>query len=259
MRTVSKLTIWLVPLAFALYILINRRYFSKLYHFFSEYTEPVLAYFGAYVLIGLPVFITLAVVFRKQSFEAMGFTQSFVRGLGMALLFTLPMFIGYAIIFDFNHDLSWRQIMFGAVFAGFFEELYYRAFFFGLLFRYTKLGFIPSILLGAVIFGSFHLYQSNDFGEMAGIFLATFMGAGFFAWLYVEWKYNLWFIFLLHTLMNLSWMLFDAGDNALGGVWSNVFRVMTIALSIIVTLRLKRKSQTRLSVDRTNLWMKASI
>ncbi len=259
MKQTSKLTIWLVPLAFAIYILINRRYFARLYRFFSEFVEPISAYFGAYVLIGLPIFITLAIVFRQQSFEAMGLKRSFPKGFAMALLFTLPMFVGYAIVFDFNYDLSWRQIMFGAVFAGFFEELYYRAFFFGLLFRYTRLGFIPSILFGALIFGSFHLYQSNDFGEMAGIFLATFMGAGFFAWLYVEWKYNLWFIFLLHTLMNLSWMLFEAGDNALGGVWSNVFRVMTIALSIIITLQLKRKSQEKLMVNRTNLWIKSSV
>ena len=177
----------------------------------------------------------------------------------MALLFTLPMFVGYAIVFDFNRELSWQQIMLGAVFAGFFEELYFRAFFFGLLFRYTRLGFIPAVLLGAIIFGSLHLYQSSDIAEVVGIFMMTFMGAGFFAWLYAEWKFNLWFICLLHTLMNLSWMLFEAGDNALGGVWSNVFRIMTIAVAIIVTLRIQKNARAKPAVNRNNLWIRKKI
>jgi membrane protease YdiL (CAAX protease family) len=252
----SKSAIWLVPLAFAIYILINKLYFAVVYHFLKDYADAVLAYFVSYLLVGLPLFVTAIVLFGRQSLEALGMSRSLLKGFGLALLLTLPMFFGYAIVFDFNHDLSWRQMMLGAVFAGFFEELYFRAFFFGLLFRYTRLGFIPSILLGAIIFGSLHLYQSSEIGEMAGIFIMTFLGAGFFAWLYAEWKYNFWFIAWLHTLMNLSWMLFEAGDNALGGVWSNVFRVITIAIAVVVTLRIMKSKHAKPEVNRNSLWVR---
>jgi len=262
MKLSSKFVIWFVPLAFAIYILINKLYFAMVYHFLQDYSDAVLAYFVAYLLVGLPLFVTAIVLFGRQSLEALGMSRSLLKGFGLALLLTLPMFFGYAIVFDFNHDLSWRQMMLGAVFAGFFEELYFRAFFFGLLFRYTRLGFIPSILLGAtillgaIIFGSLHLYQSSEIGEMAGIFIMTFLGAGFFAWLYAEWKYNFWFIAWLHTLMNLSWMLFEAGDNALGGVWSNVFRVITIAIAVVVTLRIMKSKHAKQEVNRNSLWVR---
>lgn len=256
MKLSSKFVIWLVPLAFAIYILINKLYFAEVYHSLKDYSDAVLAYFVSYLLVGLPLFVTAIVMFGKQSFEALGMSRSLLKGFGLALLFTLPMFVGYAIVFDFNQDLSWRQIMLGAVFAGFFEEMYFRAFFFGLLFRYTRLGFIPSILLGAIIFGSLHLYQSSEIGEMAGIFIMTFLGAGFFAWLYAEWKYNFWFIAWLHTLMNLSWMLFEAGDNALGGVWSNVFRVTTIAIAIFFTIRYKSRSKQKWEINKNTLLIK---
>ncbi len=67
-----------------------------------------------------------------------------------------------------------------------------------------------------------------------------FGGAAWFAWLYVEWRNNLWLPIGLHILMNLYWALFDIESNALGGVWANVFRGLTIALSIIYTLRKKQ-------------------
>ncbi|MDD4373317.1 MAG: CPBP family intramembrane metalloprotease [Bacteroidales bacterium] len=253
MKPSSKFVIWFVPLAFAIYILINKFYFAELYHFLMNYTEAVLAYFMAYLLVGLPLFVTVIILFGRQSFEALGMSRSLLKGFGLALLFTLPMFIGYAVVFDFNQNLDWRQIMLGAVFAGFFEEMYFRAFFFGLLFRYTRLGFIPSVLLGAIIFGSLHLYQSNDIGVMTGIFITTILGAGFFAWLYTEWKFNFWFIAWLHTMMNLSWMLFEAGDNALGGIWSNVFRVMAIALAIFITIRYKSMHGSKWVINRNTL------
>ncbi|MBU2466230.1 MAG: CPBP family intramembrane metalloprotease, partial [Bacteroidetes bacterium] len=167
------------------------------------------------------------------------------------------MFVGYSLIYEFNATLTYTQVAVGALFAGFFEELYFRAFFFGLLFRYTRLGFIPALLISALIFASLHLYQSEEPAAMAGIFIATLMGAGFFAWLYAEWKFNIWLIVNMHVLMNLSWMLFDAGDNALGPVLSNIFRAVTIASAILTTLWIKKRQQQKLEVNRNTIWLKA--
>jgi hypothetical protein len=56
--------------------------------------------------------------------------------------------------------------------------------------------------------------------------------------------------------MNLSWGLFSAGENALGGLYSNVFRIATIALIIILTVVYKRKSNKKFVVNKNTLWMK---
>ncbi len=80
-------------------------------------------------------------------------------------------------------------------------------------------------------------------GESIGVFSVTFLGAAWFAWLYVEWNNNLWVPITLHSLMNLYWGLFTLEDNALGGIWANVFRGMVIAISIVVTIR-RNKSLT---------------
>ncbi len=64
MKADSKPAIWLVPLAFAIYILINKLYFAEVYHFLMDYTDAVLAYFVAYLLVGFALFITVVVLFE---------------------------------------------------------------------------------------------------------------------------------------------------------------------------------------------------
>src|SRR5690606_16624488 len=97
-----------------------------------------------------------------------------------SLLFTLPLFIGGLIFYKPNPEIEVQDMIAGTLIAGLMEELYYRGFLYGLLFKYTKLGFIPSILVGAILFAIGHLYQSQNLGEMIGIFLITFLGAVFF-------------------------------------------------------------------------------
>ncbi|MBZ0242467.1 MAG: CPBP family intramembrane metalloprotease [Bacteroidales bacterium] len=257
MKKLSTQTLLLVPTAFLVYVLLFKFYFSTCYNFLlSIVNERLSSYFLTYLVVGLPIFAVSFLVFRGRFLSSLGFKGSFGYGFVFALISTAPMLVGYAIVYDFNYAISLKQIVVGAIFAGFFEELYFRAFFFGLLFRFTKLGFVPALFLGALLFGGFHLYQSSDSGLMFGIFMTTILGAGFFAWLYVESNYNLWLIVNLHLLMNLSWMLFDAGDNALGPLLSNVFRALTIASAILLMLQQKRKLQQDLVVKRDTLWFK---
>jgi len=166
------------------------------------------------------------------------------------------MFIGGHIFYKFNQEIIISKLIAGTIFAGFFEELYFRGFLFGQIFRNTKLGFLPSIIIGALVFAAAHLYQSRDISTMTGIFITTFMGAIFFAWLFVEWDYNLWVPVFMHTLMNLSWILFNISDNALGNINSNIFRGLTIAVAIILTILYKRKQGQTLSINRNTLLKK---
>lgn len=75
----------------------------------------------------------------------------------------MPMLLGALLFFKFNQQIDIENLIAGTIIAGFMEELYFRGFQFGQLFRKTDLGFIPSIFLGALIFAPGHLYQSQIF------------------------------------------------------------------------------------------------
>ncbi|NNE27797.1 MAG: CPBP family intramembrane metalloprotease, partial [Saprospiraceae bacterium] len=171
---------------------------------------------------------------------------------------TAPMFIGYTIVFNYNPSLSLNTILTSVLAAALFEELYFRAFLFGQLFRYTQLGFIPSATIGALLFGLVHLYQGNNLGESAGVFAVTFAGGMLYAWVFVEKEFNIWIPVFLHLFMNLSWGLFDVSGNAMGGIYANIFRAFTIALIIILTIKENKRYGKELVINRKSLWYKTS-
>jgi membrane protease YdiL (CAAX protease family) len=138
-----------------------------------------------------------------------------------------------------------------ALFPGVMEEVLYRGLLFGLLFRFARWGFIPAALVGAALFGAGHLYQGDSMGSAAASFAVTAMGAFWFAWLYVEWRNNLWVPIGFHVLMNLYWILFSMGETAVGGTTANIYRIATILLSVALTLIFaRRKGNSELSGRR---------
>lgn len=250
-------TILLVLVAFAAYSLFKDFYLAPLFEFFNNLIHHrIAAYFFAYLLVGAPLFVATFYLHRAAFFDSLGLQHGLFKGMLIALIATLPMLIGYATAYPLNEKITVGGLAQGVVFAALFEELYYRAFFFGLLFRYTRLGFFPALLLGALTFASNHLYQSGELATMSGIFITTLMGAGLFAWAYVEWNNNLWVPIFLHLFMNLFWYLFDAGDNALGPLLSNVFRYLTVAIIIIGTILYKRRKALPLAVNRQTIWIR---
>lgn len=246
--------------AFLSYYLLREGFFAVVYRYLFEVLGLKAPAYGlAYLLFGLPIFIGVLMMHgRNQFFSGMGLDRRVGTGLSVALVCTLPMLLGYAIVFPWNDSISPDNIIIGALFAAFFEELYFRAFLFGQLFRFTRLGFFPALIIGALVFAASHLYQSSEWGTMVGIFFTTFLGAGLFAWVYVEWDNNLWVPIGLHFLMNLYWMLFSAGENAFGGLYANIFRVMTITLIIAGTIIYKKRNGRPLVVNRETLFLKKS-
>ena len=168
------------------------------------------------------------------------------------------MFVGFAIVFDLNSEMNVDDFLIQVVSAAFFEELYFRGFLFGQLFRFTKVGFIPSVFLGSLLFGFIHLYQSQEFIESTGIFAITFLGGILFAWVFAEWNFNIWIPIFLHFFMNFSALLFSATENALGGLYFNVFRLITIVFVIAGTIIYKRKKGLKLEVNKNTIWMKTN-
>ena len=257
MNSTSKVLIT-IALSIGGYYVLNKLFYDGLKKLIScVINNNELSSFLTILIIGLPLFISVLIINKpKFFFESLGLNKSITKASLFALICTLPMLIGYFIIFDYDSSKTWHDVLRGAIIAAFIEELFFRGIFFGQIYRFTQIGFIPSILYGAIIFASFHLYQSQDFLTLIGIFIATFLGAVLFAWAYIEWNNNLWVPIFLHLFMNLFWMLFSAGDNAMGGVYANIFRILTIVLIILLTIVYKKRTGQKLKINRNTLWIK---
>ncbi|MEL7004772.1 MAG: type II CAAX endopeptidase family protein [Bacteroidota bacterium] len=241
------------------YYVLNDLYFYQLREALNS-TIPSLSirHIVAYIIVGIPVFISVFLLHSSTGFfSSLGLNKSILKGVFFSFICTVPMLVGYAIVFQWNAELSLNKIVIGSICAALFEELYFRGFLFGQIFRFTRIGFIPAIIIGALLFASVHLYQSQDPITIIGIFFTTFLGAIWFAWLYVEWDNNLWVPIFLHLFMNLVWMMFSVSDNAFGGNYANIFRLATIALSIVITILYKRNRGQKLAVNRKTVWMKS--
>ncbi len=186
--------------------------------------------------------------------DAWGLRSNALEALATAFVFCLPMLVGYAILEGFKVSLSWSDFLLGCLVAAISEELFYRGFVFGQLFRFAGWGFVAAGLLNALVFGSAHLWQAGDLGSAIGVFTVTALGGLWFAWLYIEWGNNLWVPMSMHFFMNLWWEMFNAGPDAAGGLAANFFRGATIAISVIWTIRMKRRKGLPLEITRSTLW-----
>lgn len=219
---------------------------------FSSYAMRIIYSYSWWVI---PVVIATAALYGfRNVLKNLGLQKGFLIGLAFSAIVVLPMFLGSAIIGKFLKDMNLLEVFHKTFLAGFMEELLFRGFLFGLLFRKMKWGFIPASLPGAIIFGVSHLYQGSGITETLGIFAVTFIGALWFAWLYIEWKDNLWVPIWMHILMNLSWTIFDVSTNALGGFEANIFRIITIALSVLITIAICRR-RNLFRINKTNLFV----
>ncbi len=257
-----KKTAKVVPItliSFGIYFLIDETYFKEIREWFYKLIDQWgISHIMAYFIVGIPIFMGTLILHKKDRFfHSLGLDKSlFLKGMVFSLLCTLPMFIGFALLFDFNTEFSLNAFLITVVAAALFEELYYRGFLFGQIYRYTNLGFIPSVLIGAILFGLIHLYQGTDLIELIGIFLITFLGGILYAWVYVEWNYNLWIPIFLHLFMNLSWGLFSVAENTLGGTYANIFRLITILLIIGLTIAYKIKNKLDFKINKRTLLIK---
>ena len=205
-------------------------------------------------LVGPLVVVALLFGWRRAP-EALGLNRPVGKALLLGILVTAMLPITYISMTPFiiPEDVT-RQVLQFSVLPGIGEEILYRAFLFGLLFRFVGIGFLPAALLGAVIFGAGHMAQGGDAGEAVGIFLITASGGLWFAWLYVEWNYNIWVPAAFHTLMNFWWLFFDISDNAAGPAYANAARFAVILSSIILTVLAARRRGGRIIMGRLWVW-----
>ncbi len=255
-RTLKILII--VSIFFGIYYFFDDLFFKNLRTYLNQKIEFIgISHILTYFIIGIPIYIGTVLIDKpKNFFFNLGIDKSIIRGLILSFFFTLPMFIGFAFFFNLNKEINIDKILIGVISASFFEELFFRGFLFGQIFRKSRIGFIPAIIIGAVLFALGHLYQSQELEELIGIFLMTFLGAILFAWVFCEWKFNLWIPIFLHLFMNLSWVVFTVSENALGGMYANLFRILTVILVVLFTIIYKKKKGIKLEINKGTIWIK---
>lgn len=215
-----------------------------------------LLYTMNYLLAGVvPLAAWFLVRGTRHAHPMRGIFHGFVQGFIFSLTATLPMFVGFAALYPMQHTSTPDQLLLWIVVAGFFEELFFRGFAFGMLFQYAGWGFVPAVLLSAFPFGALHLYQGHDLVSSLAVFSITALGGALFCWIYAEWNFNLWCVAGLHILMNAAWILFPGDDNgAVGNLTGNLLRLITVAASIMLTVYNKRRSGRPYAVTPSSLF-----
>lgn len=191
------------------------------------------------LLMAIIVFIVLSIVVKpREECSFFGLDSSIIKGFLVAIISVLPLYVVFPLIGTINPDLTFPLLVRKSLLPGFIEELLCRAFMFGLFFRYAKIGFFWATLFPAILFGLAHTYQGHDMVSSLAAFGVTFIGAVYFSWMYAAWNFNLWVPIGLHILMNAAWVIFDVTGTevAAGGLISNIVRVISIALAIVITI-----------------------
>ena len=257
MKTTTKIIV-VTYLAFGIYFLLDGLYFNLIRESINQVIKNGgISHILTYIISGLPLYLGVILIHNKNKVaESLGLKGSFWQGCKISFLFTIPMFIGFALMFKLNSEINLDEFLIKVVAAAFFEELFFRSLLFGQVFRFTNMGFIPSVLFGALLFGFIHLYQSQEFNQSIRIFAVTFLGGILFAWVYAECNYNIWIPVFLHLFMNLAAIMFSATENALGGIYFNVFRTITVILVISGAVFYKTNTYGKLEVRKINLWIK---
>jgi len=168
----------------------------------------------------------------------------------------LPMTLGYAYLSN-ELNLTLSGIMVGSVYAGVFEEILFRAVLFGVLFRFCRLGFIPAALVSSVIFGFGHIYQGHDPMSAFAAFAITSVAGTWFAWLFCESGYRIWFSLWMHIFMNAAYGIFSMSGGAAGDVEGNIFKASAIILSLVYIHLLVRSGKKR-EITVLSLWINHS-
>lgn len=184
---------------------------------------------------------------KSDILNSLGLNGNILKGLGFAAFCCAPMLIGMPILGSFNSNLTFDWFLRMVVIAAVFEEIVFRGFMFGQLFRYGKIGFIWAIILPAIFFGIGHLYQGDTLVESLMAFGVTALGALYFSWVYVECNYNLWVSIGLHMFMNFSWIVFpvEGNETSVGVFVPNILRVASIAFTVILIIIYKKKSSSK--------------
>lgn len=201
---------------------------------------------GTSVLLCIALTLLICDRTPQRALHYLGLDKNPLPALALAVLCSAPMFIGFGAIAHYQKTGDVGGAVWTSLWAGFNEELIFRAFLAGLLMRKAGWNFIPAAIISGIPFAAGHLYQATGGTHVWAIFGFTLLAhVGFFA-LYKYWNWNLWFVIFLHGLMDLSFSLFTPAENVLLNGPANLYRGITLALAVVFTvvfqIRLRKRA-----------------
>lgn len=170
------------------------------------------------------------------------------RPLLWGLIALAPALVACLALASTAPDVEAADIVWKAIGGPVTEELVYRGLAIGVLVRLCGWSMWGACLWPAIFFGAVHIWQGEDFGSILGIVAITGLGGLLFGWLFVRWGFNLWPPILLHVGLNALWLIFDLGENAIGGWLGNGLRLSVVAIAIAATFWLAPRGERRARV-----------
>jgi membrane protease YdiL (CAAX protease family) len=141
-------TIIIITFLFAVYG--RKVFFSFTGISVDSYPVRLLFHFGWWTI---PVLAVTGILYGyKNILKELCIDKGVLAGVAFATITVLPMFVSSAIAGKPSDSTSGLELISNTFFSGFFEELVFRGFLFGLLFRKLNWGFVPAAVLGAIIF-----------------------------------------------------------------------------------------------------------
>jgi len=128
----------------------------------------------------------------RTAFEELGLRGSFYRAATFSFVAALPMLVAFWLSSPLNPKMTLLSVAVGCFLAPFAEEMLFRGYTFGQLYRRARWGFWVSASVPSALFALGHAYQSRDPLELFGIFAVTGTGGLFGCWLYLRWNGSLW-------------------------------------------------------------------
>jgi len=161
-----------------------------------------------------------------------GWKQGF-KGFVLGFVCSLPM-LALGLLCDRN-ALS-RDLVHLTIVPGLTEEIFYRAFAFGLMVQVLRLGLWPAAILTGVLFGLAHLISASvraqPIMDQLGWIGMIALGGLFYAWVYERANWNLWVVVALHAGMNLWWDVFDLASSPMGAWGATLSRILAVGIAI---------------------------
>jgi len=177
----------------------------------------------------------------REACRELGFRTPLTLALGAGALASLS-FLILAPVSQLNPNFTVVALLQTTLASGLGEEVLFRGFVFGQLYRRARWPFWAAAMMNALPFAWGHLYQSKETGlsllaGIAEVMLVMTIFASLAAWIFVRWEFNLWVLIAFHALANAWAYLFFEGQEAMYGWLFYVLVLSMILLLIFLTWR----------------------